>query len=170
MPYSSFFGIAVFQKNASLRHCDVHRSCDRRSDHKLLPEDRDRAAASVRGSERNADDSSIFYQFWLLVGQTVESDKSFPSGHTTAAFASMVPLFILGNKRWSWIALLFAFTMGVARIYLVVHYTSDVIGGLIVGTFAGIIAVIIAKKLPQKWYELDFYKRKSSQPPDSLSA
>ena len=117
-----------------------------------------------------ADDSSIFYQFWLLVGQNVESDKSFPSGHTTAAFASMVPLFILGNKRWSWIALLFAFTMGVARIYLVVHYTSDVIGGLIVGTFAGIIAVIVAKKLPQKWYELDFYKSRSSQPPDSLSA
>ena len=60
--------------------------------------------------------------------------------------------------------------MGIARIYLVVHYTSDVIGGLIVGTFAGIIAVIVAKKLPQKWYELDFYKSRSSQPPDSLSA
>ena len=44
------------------------------------------------------------------------------------------------------------------------------IGGLIVGTFAGIIAVIVAKKLPQKWYELDFYKSRSSQPPDSLSA
>ena len=116
------------------------------------------------------DQNGILYQLWLLVGQNVESDKSFPSGHTTAAFASMVPLFILGNKRWSWIALLFAFTMGVARIYLVVHYTSDVIGGLIVGTFAGIIAVIIAKKLPQKWYELDFYKSRSSQPPDSLSA
>ncbi len=61
--------------------------------------------------------------------------RASPSGHTTAAFASMVPLFILGNKRWSWTALLFAFTMGIARIYLVVHYTSDVIGGLIVGTF-----------------------------------
>ena len=36
-----------------------------------------------------ADESSIFYQLWLLVGQNVESDKSFPSGHTTAAFASM---------------------------------------------------------------------------------
>ena len=116
------------------------------------------------------DQNGILYQLWLLVGQNVESDKSFPSGHTTAAFASMVPLFILGNKRWSWTALLFAFTMGIARIYLVVHYTSDVIGGLIVGTFAGIIAVIVAKKLPQKWYELDFYKSRSSQPPDSLSA
>ena len=117
-----------------------------------------------------ADENGFFYQFWLMMGQHVESDKSFPSGHTTAAFASMVPLFILGNKRWSWTALLFAFTMGIARIYLVVHYTSDVIGGLIVGTFAGIIAVIVAKKLPQKWYELDFYKSRSSQPPDSLSA
>ena len=47
------------------------------------------------------DQNGILYQLWLLVGQNVESDKSFPSGHTTAAFASMVTLFILGNKRWS---------------------------------------------------------------------
>ena len=115
------------------------------------------------------DQNGILYQLWLLVGQNIESDKSFPSGHTTAAFASMVPLFILGNKRWSWTALLFAFTMGIARIYLVVHFTSDVIGGVIVGTFAGIAAVLIANRIPQKWYEMNFSRggKRLSDPPDA---
>ena len=71
----------------------------------------------------------------------------------------MVPLFLLGNKRVSWLALVFAFLMGLSRIYLVVHYPSDVLGGLIVGTVAGILAVLIAKKLPGKWYELNFFKK-----------
>ena len=105
------------------------------------------------------DQNGILYQLWLLVGQNVESDKSFPSGHTTSAFAAMVPLFLLGNKRVSWLALVFAFLMGLSRIYLVVHYPSDVLGGLIVGTVAGILAVLIAKKLPGKWYELNFFKK-----------
>lgn len=102
------------------------------------------------------DQSSVFYRFWLLVGQHVESDKSFPSGHTTAAFAACVPVFLLGKKRYSFLALFFGIFMGLARIYLCVHYPSDVLGGLIVGTCAGIAAVVIAKKLPEKWYQMEF--------------
>ena len=59
-----------------------------------------------------ADESSIFYQLWLLVGQNVESDKSFPSGHTTAAFASMTAVFLVGDKRKSWTAFILASIMG----------------------------------------------------------
>ena len=95
------------------------------------------------------DQSSIFYQFWLLVGQNVESDKSFPSGHTTAAFDCMTPVFILGNKRLKALALAFALLMGIAGSTLVVHFPSDVLAGMIVGIFAGCLAVLIAKKLPQ---------------------
>ena len=108
-----------------------------------------------------ADTNSIFYQFWLLVGQNVESDKSFPSGHTTAAFACMTPLFILGKPRVKVIAVLFAFLMGLARIYLCVHFPSDVLGGMIVGIIAGCLAVLIASKLPGKWYDKEFLKKKS---------
>lgn len=117
-----------------------------------------------------ADENSIFYQLWLVMGQHMESDKSFPSGHTTAAFASMVPLFWLGRKRLSWLALVFAFLMGISRIYLVVHFPSDVLGGIIVGTLAGIIAVLINSKLPEKWFRLDFFKRKGSDQDCSDSA
>lgn len=99
-----------------------------------------------------ADVNGFYYPLWQLMGSHVESDYSFPSGHTNAAFASMVPAFIIGNKRWSWLALVFGFLMGVSRIYLVVHYPSDVLGGIITGTIAGLLGVLIAKKLPEKWY------------------
>lgn len=103
---------------------------------------------------------SIFYDFWQLVGMHTESDKSFPSGHTTAAFGACVPVFLIGKKRVSWAALLFGITMGIARIYLCVHYPSDVLAGFLVGTLAGACAVIIAAKLPAQWYELNFIKKK----------
>ena len=63
-----------------------------------------------------ADENGFFYPLWKLMGEHTESDKSFPSGHTTAAFASTVPVFLLGKKRVSWTALIFAFLMGVSRI------------------------------------------------------
>ena len=108
-----------------------------------------------------ADQSSLFYQYWLLVGQSVESDKSFPSGHTTAAFDCMTPVFILGNKRLKALALAFGLLMCLARIYLCVHFPSDVLGGIIVGILAGCLAVLISKKLPQAWYEWEIGKRKA---------
>ena len=103
-----------------------------------------------------ADESSIYYRLWLLVGQHTESDKSFPSGHTTAAFATMTALFLTGDKRYSWTAFIFAFLMAVARIYLVVHYPSDVLAGILVGAAAGLIGVLITVKIPHRWFELEF--------------
>jgi len=109
------------------------------------------------------DEASLFHQIWLVMGQHMESDKSFPSGHTTAAFAAMVPIFLVGNKRISWTALIFAFMMGLSRIYLMVHYPSDVLGGMLVGSFAGILGTIVAYKLPQIWYELVFLQKKTGK-------
>ena len=52
--------------------------------------------------------TDLYQRLWLTVGQNIESDKSFPSGHTTAAFASMTPIFLVGNKKISWTAFIFA--------------------------------------------------------------
>lgn len=112
-----------------------------------------------------ADVNGFFYPLWVQMGSHMESDKSFPSGHTTAAFAAMVPVFLLGKKRISWTALIFAFLMGLSRIYLVVHYPSDVLGGLIVGSVAGVIAVLVSQNLiPKKFFRMDFYKPKEKKP------
>ena len=107
-----------------------------------------------------ADENGFFYPLWQMMGQHMESDKSFPSGHTTAAFATMVPVFLVGNKKVSWTALIFAFLMGLSRIYLVVHYPSDVLGGLIVGTIAGILGYLVSQKIPQAFFEMDFIKKR----------
>ena len=96
--------------------------------------------------------TDLYQRLWLTVGQNIESDKSFPSGHTTAAFAAMTALFLTGNKRISWTAFIFAFLMAVARIYLVVHYASDVLAGMVVGILAGILAYFISKKITESFY------------------
>ena len=118
-----------------------------------------------------ADENSIFYQLWLIMGQHMESDKSFPSGHTTAAFSTMTALFFTGNKRYSWTAFIFAILMGISRIYLVVHFPSDVLGGIIVGFIAGCLGALLAPKLPEKWYSFSIFKRKAGEGPclDSAS-
>ncbi len=105
------------------------------------------------------DPNGFFYPLWLMMGQHTESDMCFPSGHTNAAFAAMVPVFILGNKKTSWLALVFGVLMGISRIYLVVHYPTDVIGGFITGTIAGIIGTLIAINLPKKWYRWDLFRK-----------
>ena len=107
-----------------------------------------------------ADVESLYYPLWQMLGSHLESDFSFPSGHTNAAFAAMIPLFILGRKSWSWIALVFGIFMGISRIYLVVHFPSDVLGGIITGTLAGLIGTLIAINLPGKWYAWSLQKNR----------
>ncbi|MBP3208917.1 MAG: phosphatase PAP2 family protein [Oscillospiraceae bacterium] len=107
--------------------------------------------------------TDLYQKLWLTVGQNVESDKSFPSGHTTAAFASMTALFLTGNKKYSWTAFIFALLMAVARIYLVVHFASDVVAGIVVGVVAGILASLIAKKIPAGYYNSDWPFRKKEE-------
>lgn len=106
-----------------------------------------------------ADVNGIFYPLWVMLGSHTESDFSFPSGHTNATFATMIPVFLIGKKNWSWLALVFGILMGISRIYLVVHFPSDVLGGIITGTIAGIIGVLVAKRLPEQWYQLDILRR-----------
>lgn len=105
-----------------------------------------------------ADTSSTFYQLWLTVGQAMESDNSFPSGHTCAAFSMMTAAFLVGDRRKSWVFFIFAVLVGISRIYLVVHYATDVIAGMIVGIAAGAIGYFIYTKLPDVIYSFEFIK------------
>ena len=110
------------------------------------------------------DTSSIFYSLWQTVNMHVESDKSFPSGHTCAAFAAMTAVFFVGNKKYSWTAFIFAILMGVSRVYLVVHYFTDVLGGMVVGIIAGCIGYVISIRLPRVWYNWEVPHGKRLEP------
>lgn len=92
-------------------------------------------------------DIEQFKSWWIGAGAPTVSDYSFPSGHTTAAFESATALFLSLRKKTK-IAYLFpviaAGTM-LSRVYLMVHYATDVIGGLAVGILAGTIGYFISK-------------------------
>ena len=75
------------------------------------------------------------------------SDRSFPSGHTMCTFEGCVVLF-LTQKRYIGIPALCACTLvAFSRLYLYVHYPSDVIAGAILGTLFAIIGVSAVKAL-----------------------
>ncbi len=71
---------------------------------------------------------------------------SFPSGHTSSAFAAGVAI-LCYNRKMGIPATLFAFLMGFTRIYVGVHYTTDVIAGAVVGVIYALMGVLVTKYL-----------------------
>ena len=67
---------------------------------------------------------------------------SFPSGHTTASFA------MVG------VALMLAMLIAFSRIYLRVHYLTDVIAGMILGLTCGICSVLIFNTVVPMWFPM----------------
>lgn len=88
---------------------------------------------------------SPFYKWWLSAGATQESGYSFPSGHTTATTAFAVAIFLRTNKKFSWPILLLPVFMACSRIYLMVHFFTDCLGGIIIGTICSVIAFFIVQ-------------------------
>ena len=76
-----------------------------------------------------------------------ESDYSFPSGHSAICFSVAMVIFMLMPKKYGIPALIIAFLIAFSRLYVGVHYPSDVIVGIIIGTFAAILARLIAVKI-----------------------
>lgn len=78
------------------------------------------------------------------------SDYSFPSGHTLCCFETSVSLLLCGYKKWGSAALALAFVVAFSRVYLYVHYPTDVIVGAILGTLFAFLAFYIVKKIYDK--------------------
>ncbi len=92
-------------------------------------------------------------------GMKIHSMMSFPSGHTTAAFALFVFLSFVINKNWVSIFLLaMAVLAGYSRIYLGQHFFEDVFAGSIIGVFSAFIVIYFFER--SEWTKGDWAYRK----------
>jgi undecaprenyl-diphosphatase len=67
---------------------------------------------------------------------------SFPSGHTASSFAAFGVVFLSKWKYKYWVLVL-AMLMAFSRLYLHVHYPSDVLGGIIIGLISSKVGVYL---------------------------
>lgn len=77
------------------------------------------------------------------------TDFSFPSGHTAISFAAVMALMMAGEGELWKPALVIAVLIAFSRLYLYVHYPTDILGGIIVGGVAGYIGYLIVERLGQ---------------------
>lgn len=76
-------------------------------------------------------------------------DFSFPSGHTAASFAAVAALYFAGEKKIWKPALVLASLIAFSRMYLYVHYPTDILGGIAVGVITGYLGYRCVEKLEQ---------------------
>lgn len=79
----------------------------------------------------------------------IPDDYSFPSGHTLASFISAIVIFRY-DRRMGIAALIFASLMGFTRLYLYVHFPSDILGGILLAAAVAIPVDILVRKVSVK--------------------
>lgn len=96
-------------------------------------------------------------------------DSSFPSGHANSAMATSLALWISTRRdsiaaskdvqaklhKWSFVLLALAFLTGLSRVYLGMHFPSDVIAGWLIGGISAVIVYTIFIKLSKKSGTID---------------
>lgn len=69
------------------------------------------------------------------------ADPSFPSDHATAAFAIAVAVAVR-QRLWGSVLLVLAAVLSVGRVFLGLHYPSDVVAGALLGTLVASITIV----------------------------
>ncbi|MBQ9064219.1 MAG: phosphatase PAP2 family protein [Blautia sp.] len=85
----------------------------------------------------------------LLVAK--EKDFSFPSGHTGMSFASSVGMYRSLPKKAAVALIILAVLIALSRLYVGVHYPTDVLGGAVLGTTFGLTGSYLGRKLSDKF-------------------
>lgn len=86
----------------------------------------------------------------IVVLTRLPSDPSFPSGHSAASFAAAWALFRAQKKPLGIPALVLAGLIALSRLYVGVHYPTDVLCGALIGIIVAEIAVRIVSHLSRK--------------------
>lgn len=77
-------------------------------------------------------------------------DFSFPSGHTIASFEAAVALLIY-NRKLGIPAMVMACLISFSRLYLYLHYPSDVLSSMILGSALALVGCLLVKKGFRLW-------------------
>ena len=77
-------------------------------------------------------------------------DGSFPSGHALALFETST-VFMIRDKRFGIPSIIVAFAVAFSRLYLYMHYPSDVLAGTVIGIGIGFLSVWIVNKFCEKY-------------------
>ena len=72
---------------------------------------------------------------------------SFPSGHTASGFTAAAMLFLRHKKTWP--ALLLAAAVAFSRVFLFVHYPTDILAGALLGIFFALTVYLAHRRLTQ---------------------
>lgn len=76
-------------------------------------------------------------------------DFSFPSGHTSAAMATATAIFLY-NKKYGCFAYVLALCIAFSRMYLFVHFPTDVLGGAVTGIVSAFLAHALLKWIDRR--------------------
>ena len=77
-------------------------------------------------------------------------DYSFPSGHTIASFEAATAL-LIGNKKLGIPAMILAVLIAFSRLYLYVHYPTDVLVSIVLGIGIAFLGTFLVKKGFSLW-------------------
>ncbi len=100
---------------------------------------------------RPYDYDAVLRAWWEYAGAHFESDYCFPSGHMTAACGFTTGFVAIRGRKWIIPGILYVLLMGISRMFLIVHYPSDILGGFVFGVCAGIISFFIILTIYRKW-------------------
>ena len=87
----------------------------------------------------------------LLVPQL--KDFSFPSGHTAVSFAATCAMAAMRQRGWT-TALVISILIGLSRMYLFVHFPTDVLCGAVLGLLCGLAGAFLVRlgcRIIEKW-------------------
>ena len=80
-----------------------------------------------------------------------EESFSFPSGHSAHAFAVGVVIFLMLPRKVGIPVLVLSFLIAISRMYVGVHYPTDVLAGIVIGSLLAYISVRVVNFVMEKW-------------------
>ncbi|MGB0176894.1 MAG: phosphatase PAP2 family protein [Owenweeksia sp.] len=116
-----------------------------------------------KGQPRPSKYFENIYELRVVEGVELHQLNSFPSGHTTSAFACWgFVAFLLRSRLLKFGMFLLAGSVGYSRIYLSQHFLEDVVAGAALGTLIALVSYIITHRFKKEWNDRRLVlKRKS---------